>query len=108
MCKRAKTIRDTYNGLLQPLLVPKRLWVDMTMDFVNGLPKCHAYDQIFDAILMIIDWLSKERYYIPCTEENKRTSVEAIAELFMQHVWSKKILPISMTLDRGLQFVTKI
>ena len=108
MCKRTKATRDTYNRLLQLLLVSERLWVDVTMDFVTSLPKCHAYGQIFDAILMVINWLSKERYYIPCTEENKKTSAKAIAKLFMQHVWSRKGLPISITLDRGLQFVTKM
>ena len=35
-------------------------------------------------------------------------SIEAIAELFMQHIWSKKSLSVSMTLDRGPQFVVKM
>ena len=108
VCKRAKTARDIYNGLLQPLPVPERLWVNVTMDFVTGLPKCHAYGQIFNAISMVINRLSKERHYIPCTEENKGTSAEAIAELVMRHVWSRKDLPISMTSDRGHQFVAKM
>ena len=33
-----------YNRLFQPLPVPERPWVDVTMDFVTCLPKCHAYD----------------------------------------------------------------
>ena len=108
MCRRAKAARNAYNGLLQPLPVSKRPWVDVTMDFVTGLPKCHAYGQIFDAILMIIDRLSKERHYIPCTEENKETSAKATAELFIQYIWSREGLPISLTLDRGPQFVAKM
>lgn len=55
----------------------------MTMDFMTDFPKCHAYDQIYDMIFMVIDRLSKKRHYIPCIEENKKTSAEAIAELFM-------------------------
>ena len=86
VCRRAKTARDVYNGLLQPLLVSKKPWVNVTIDFVTGLPKCHMYGQIFDAILMVIDCLSKERHYIPCTEENKGTSAEAMAELFIWYI----------------------
>ena len=106
--KRAKAARDTYNGLLQPLSVPERLWVNVTMDFVIGLPKCHAHGQIYDAIFMVIDRLSKEHHYILCTEENKGTLAEATAELVMRHVWSREGLPISMTSDRGPQFVVKM
>ena len=108
VCKQAKAARDTYHGLLQPLPVPERAWTDITMNFVVGLLKCEAYRQIYDAILMIIDWLSKERHYIPCSEEDERTSAEAIAELFLQDVWSKHGLPISMTSDCEPQFVSKM
>ena len=72
VCKRAKATRDTYNRLLQPLLMPERPWIDVTMDFVTGFPKCHVYGQIFNAILMVIDRLSKEHHYISCTEITKR------------------------------------
>lgn len=80
----------------------------MTIDFVTGLPKYHAYDQIFDAILMVIDYLSKKRHYIPCTEENKEMLTEATAKLFMQYIWSKEGFLISLTSDRGPQFVAKM
>ena len=108
VCKRAKAARDTYHGLLQPLPVPERPWVDVTMDFVVGLPKCHAYGQVYDAILMVIDWLSKERHYIPCSEENEGTSAAATADLFVCDVWLKHGLPTSLTSDRGSQFVSKM
>ena len=106
--KRAKAARDTYYGLLQPLPMPEQVWMDITMDFVIGLPKCKAYGQIYDAILIVIDRLSKERYYIPCSEEDERTSTEATADLFLWDVWSKHGLPISMTSDREPQFVSKM
>ena len=108
MCKQTKAARDTYHSLLQPLPVPERAWTDIIMNFVVRLPKCKAYRQIYDAILMIIDQLSKERHYIPCSEEDERTSVEATAVLFLQDIWPKHSLPISMTSDCGLQFVSKM
>ena len=108
MCRRAKAARNTYNGLLQLLLVPKKPWVDVTIDFVTCLPKCHAYGQIYDTILMIIDRLLKERHYIPCTKEKEDTSAKATAKLFMQHVWSREGLLISLTSNRGPQFIVKM
>ena len=78
------------------------------MNFVVGLPKCEVYRQIYDAILMVINWLSKEKYYIPCSEEDECTSAEATADLFFWDVWSKHGLPISMMSDRGPQFVSKM
>ena len=108
VCKWAKAVRDTYHDLLQPLPMPEWAWTDITMDFVVGLLKCKAYRQIYDAILMVINWLSKERHYIPCLEEDKCTSAKAIANLFLRDVWSKHGLPTSMTSDCGSQFVSKM
>ena len=95
VCKRAKASRDAYNGLLQPLPVPERPWVDLTIDFVVGLPKSQGYD----AVLMVVDRLSKEKHYIPCTEDNNGTNAEATANLFLRHVWCYHGLPISLTSD---------
>ena len=72
------------------------------------LPKYKAYGQIYNAILMVIDQLSKERHYIPCLEEDERMSAEATADLFLRDIWSKHSLPTSMMLDRGSQFVSKM
>ena len=86
VCKQAKAAWNIYHSLLQPVPVPEQAWIDIIMNFVVGLPKCKAYGQIYDAILMVIDWLSKERHYIPCSEEDERTSVEATADLFFQGI----------------------
>ena len=88
--------------------MPEQAWTDITIDFVMRLPKCKAYGQIYDAILMVINRLSKKRYYIPCLEEDERTSAKATADLFLQDVWSKHGLLTSMTSDHGSQFVSKM
>ena len=103
VCKRAKSSQDAYNGLLQPLPVPEKPWVDLTMDFVLGLPKSQGYD----SILMVVDRLSKKRHYILCTEDNS-TNAEATAAMFLRHVWCYHGLPVSLTLDRGSQFASKM
>ena len=104
VCKRAKAARDAYNGIFQPLPVPEKPWVDLTMYFVVGLPKSQSYDVVF----MIVDWLSKERHYIPCTKNNNKTNAEAIANLFFCHVWCYHGLPISLTFNKGPQFALKM
>ena len=82
VCKQAKAFWDAYNSLLQPLSIPEKSWVDLTMDFIVGLPNSQKYN----AILMVIDWLLKERHYILCTEKNNGTNAEAMADLFFRYV----------------------
>ena len=106
--KQAKAVQDIYYGPLQPLPVLEWAWTDITMNFVMGLPKCEAYGQIYNAILIAIDWLSKERHYLPYSEEDEHTSAEATVNLFFWDVWSKHSLLISMTSDCRSQFVSKM
>ena len=50
-CRRAKAPKDRYNGLLKPLPIPTRPWIDVTLDFVTRLPPSNSYN----AVLMVID-----------------------------------------------------
>ena len=86
MCKQAKAAQDTYQGLLQPLPVSEWVWIDIIIDFVMGLPKYKAYRQIYDVILIIIDWLFKERHYILCSEKDEHTLAEVTTNLFLQNI----------------------
>ena len=104
VCKRAKSAQDAYNSLLQFLPVPERPWIDLTMDFVVGLSKSQGYD----AILMVVDQLSKKKYYILCTKDNNGTDAKATARLLFCYVWCYHGLPISITFDWDPQFVSKI
>ena len=81
-CRRAKALRDRYNGLLKPLLIPSHPWTDVTLDFVTGLRISNCYN----TILMVVDRLTKERHYIPCTTDENGTTTEATAQLFFQNV----------------------
>src|SRR5208282_4692935 len=57
-------------------------------------------------ILTVVDRLSKERHYIPCTAGEEGTSAEETAKLFLRWVYRTHGLPDSIVSDRGTQFVS--
>ena len=61
-CRRAKVPRDKKFGLLKPLPVPEQRWKDIAIDFIMELPELEGCN----AILSVIDRLTKIRYFIPC------------------------------------------
>lgn len=67
--------------LLQSL-APNRIWEDMALDFVEGLPKSFGYDMI----LVVVDRLSKYGHFIVVKHP---FSVKDIAGLFIKNSSSK-------------------
>jgi hypothetical protein len=61
VCQQAKHEHCKYPGLLQPLPVPQSSWVDVSMDFIKGLPKSDS----FSVILVIVDRLTKYAHFLP-------------------------------------------
>ena len=48
-------------GLLQPLHIPKSSWLDISMDFIEVLPKSKGYS----IINVVVDWITKPAYFVP-------------------------------------------
>jgi len=69
------------------------------MDFIEQLPSSTS----FTAILVVVDWLSKQADFIPT--HNTITSLE-LAKLFLLHVFSKHSVPAHIISDHGTEFIS--
>ena len=99
-CQRNKTTRHLPHGLLQPLPVPDAPWSDVTLDFIVELPPARGYN----AVLVFVDRFTKMVHFAPCSTN---CTAEQAAQLYLDHVFRLHGLPVSITSDRGPQFVAK-
>jgi len=97
-CGRTKPRHDRHQGLLQPLPIPERPWQDISVDFITHLPKSNG----FDAILVVVDRLTKIRHYVPCLITD---SAEEVARLFVREIYRLHGVPTSVVSDRDIRFV---
>lgn len=104
-CSRSKAPKDSKNGLLNPLPVPEQRWLDISMDFITGLPPTKDGK---NAILNVMDRLSKQRHYIACTSDDHGTSTEETLKMLIHWVYRIHGMPASIVSDRGLQFVSTL
>ncbi len=103
-CRKVKATRDKYHELLNSLSVSDRSWTNITLDFVTELFDSRRYN----AVLMIIDRLSKMHHYISCTIDENEITIEKTIKLFIQHVWKLHELLITMISDRESQFISLV
>ena len=98
-CARAKTPCHKPYGLLKQLPVPEKPWNSISMDFIEQLPASTG----FTAILVVVDWLSKQAIFIPT--HDTITSPE-LAKLFLLHMFSKHSVLAHVMSDRGTEFIS--
>ncbi|GJR27952.1 putative mitochondrial protein [Tanacetum coccineum] len=55
ICQRNKPNLEAYPRALQPLPIPDKVWQDVSMDFIDGLPSSHGKT----LILVVVDRLTK-------------------------------------------------
>ena len=75
-------------------------WEQMTMDFIVQLPKTKNG---WDAIVIFIDWLSKQAHFIP----TKTTAIASeIAKIFLNQVFCLHGMPSAIVSDRDAKFTS--
>jgi hypothetical protein len=98
-CRRTTPSREARQGVLRPLPVPQRSWQDISMDFITHLEPSQGHD----AILVVVDRLTKMKHFIAC---HGTCDAEEVARLYTRHVWKIHGLPRTVVSDRGPQFVS--
>jgi len=80
ICRRTKVVRHAPYGLMKPNEAPDRPWKSISMDFITDLPLSEAAD----AILIIIDRLTKMAHLIPCTKD---MNAKQFQEIFLREIF---------------------
>jgi len=100
--RRSKASRDRINELLKSLSISEQRWQDISLNFIIDLLKSDESN----AILTVIDRLSKERHYILCWSDDEETFVEQTVKLLLIWVFRTHELSRSIMFDRSSQFIS--
>ncbi|KAF0912809.1 hypothetical protein E2562_019025 [Oryza meyeriana var. granulata] len=98
---RNKTPTTQPAGLLQPLDVPSQVWADISMDFIEGLPKVHGKS----VVLTVVDRFSKYAHFIALSHPYTAASV---ARAFFDGIVRLHGFPSSIVSDRDPVFTSNL
>jgi len=100
ICQKYKADLSAPGGLLQPLPIPGAIWVDVSLDFIERLPKSRGKD----TILVVVDRLSKYAHFLPLSHP---FSAVTVAQLYFDNVFKLHGIPKTMVSDRDKVFVSQ-
>ena len=100
VCQRNKPTNTRPAGLLQPLQVPERPWISVSMDLITGLPQTRSGHT---AIAVFVDRMSKMAHFVAT-----QTTVGAagMARLFLDNIFKLHGMPEDIVSDRDPRFTS--
>lgn len=98
ICQKSKYQASSL-GFLQPFSIPNAIWEELSMDFIVELPKSKG----FDAILVVVDMLSKNEHFILIKHPY---SARSVTEIFVKEMVRLHGVPISNVSDRDPTFMS--
>lgn len=66
--------------MLKCLSISSCPWTNIILKLITGLPSSNNYD----TILMVVDSLTRKKYYITCITDENNITTETVAQLFFQ------------------------
>lgn len=99
LCQQDKSVRRKPAGLLEPLPIPVRPWVSVSMDFITKLPEKDGYS----SIMVVVDRFSKYATFVPCKHP---CEAPMAAQYFFSHVVKYWGIPLNIVSDRDTRFTS--
>lgn len=100
VCQRNKSEVVSPPGFLNPLPIPTDVWIDISMDFIDGFPSSNRKN----SILVVVDRLTKYAHFIPLTHPY---SAHSVADIFVREIVRLHGMPRSIVSDRDPIFLSK-
>ncbi|KAJ9542239.1 LOW QUALITY PROTEIN: hypothetical protein OSB04_028745, partial [Centaurea solstitialis] len=96
-CQRNKILNGTPVGLLQPLELPEKVWDEVSMDFVKGLPRSYGRS----TIMVVVDRVSKYAHFVGLKHP---FNAQTVAAAFSNEIIRLHGVPQSVVFDRDKIF----
>ncbi|KAA0047330.1 Transposon Ty3-G Gag-Pol polyprotein [Cucumis melo var. makuwa] len=99
ICQCNKSMALSPAGLLVPLEIPHQVWSDISIDFIDGLPKAKGCD----VILVVVDRFSKYSHFLALKHPY---TAKSVADIFVKEIVRLHGFPSSIVSDRDKVFLS--